>query len=149
MGAVQTSWGRPRRRGSPPSQQGRSQGRSWVAALAARKGGEGEQAGRGRGVGWGPSKQLQVVVSAVLVGCGRGRPSDGGHSDDNGKGGGGEASGLTGRQRSGGSGKVSNPETFQTIRKLSRLFGNFPDNLETFQIIRKLSRQSVTFPDNL
>jgi len=30
------------------------------------------------------------------------------------------------------------PETFQIIRKLSRLFGNFPDYLETFQTIRKL-----------
>ena len=52
-------------------------------------------------------------------------------------------------------------ETFQTIRKLSRLLGNFealwklstlsrnfPDWLETFKTYWKLSRLSVNFPDS-
>ena len=37
------------------------------------------------------------------------------------------------------------PETFQTLRKLSRLSGNFGDCPKTFQTVWKLSRQSGTF----
>ena len=39
------------------------------------------------------------------------------------------------------------PETFQTVRKLSRLSRNFPDCPETFQTVQKLSRLSGIFPD--
>ena len=38
-------------------------------------------------------------------------------------------------------------ETFQTIRKLSRQFGNFPNCLENFQTVRQLSRLSGNFSD--
>ena len=38
-------------------------------------------------------------------------------------------------------------KTLRTIRKISRLSGNFPDNPETFQVIRKLSRPSGKYPD--
>ena len=38
-------------------------------------------------------------------------------------------------------------ETFQTVRKLSRLSGNFPHPPETFQSVWKLSRLSKNFPD--
>ena len=45
--------------------------------------------------------------------------------------------------------KVSDhPESFQTIRKVSRPSGNFPDHPETFQTIQKLSRPSGNFPDH-
>ena len=40
-------------------------------------------------------------------------------------------------------------ETYQTVRKLSRLFGNFPDCPETFPNIWKLSRLFGNFPDCL
>ena len=39
--------------------------------------------------------------------------------------------------------------SFQTLWKVYRQSGNFPDNLETFQTIWKLSWQSWDFPDNL
>ena len=41
------------------------------------------------------------------------------------------------------------PETFQIVRKLSRISGNFPDHPDTFQIIRKPSRLSGNFLDCL
>ena len=41
------------------------------------------------------------------------------------------------------------PETFQTVQKPSRLFGNFPDCPETFPNIWKLSRLFGNFPDCL
>ena len=40
------------------------------------------------------------------------------------------------------------PETFHTIRKVSRPSGNFQDQPEIFQTIRKLSSPSGNFPDN-
>ena len=43
---------------------------------------------------------------------------------------------------------LDHPESFQTIQKLSRLSGNFPDHPESFQTIRKLSRPSGNFPDH-
>ena len=39
------------------------------------------------------------------------------------------------------------PETFQTVRKLSRQSENFPDSPKTFQTVRKLSRLFENFPD--
>ena len=41
-----------------------------------------------------------------------------------------------------------NPETVQTIQKLSRQSGNCPDNPETVHPIQKLSGQSRNCPDN-
>ena len=38
-------------------------------------------------------------------------------------------------------------ETFQTVRKFSRLSKNFPDSLKTFQNFRKVSKLSGNFPD--
>ena len=38
------------------------------------------------------------------------------------------------------------PETFQAIRKLSRLSGNFPDHPENIQPVQELSRLSRNFP---
>ena len=38
--------------------------------------------------------------------------------------------------------------SFQTIRKVFRSSGKFPDHLESFQIIRKVSRSSGKFPDH-
>ena len=43
---------------------------------------------------------------------------------------------------------LDHPESFETIRKLSRLSGNFPDHPKTFQTIWKLSRHSGNFPDH-
>ena len=42
---------------------------------------------------------------------------------------------------------VNSPETFQPVRKPSRLSGNFPDSSETFQTVRKISRLSGNFSD--
>ena len=41
------------------------------------------------------------------------------------------------------------PETFQAIRKFSRLSGNFPGYPETFRIILKISSLSGNFPGYL
>ena len=44
---------------------------------------------------------------------------------------------------------LDHPENIQTIRKLSRLFGNFLDHPEDIQTIRTLSGPSGNFPDGL
>ena len=39
-------------------------------------------------------------------------------------------------------------QMFWTIQKLSRQYGNFPDNTETFQTIKQISGQYGNVPDS-